>query len=205
MMQTNVVEGKSTRMRSGQNKIDFAIEVAEQAHRGQFRKGTQIPYISHPRAVARILSDVGCSEELVIAGILHDTVEDTPLTLDYIRENFGAKVADIVQGCSEPDKSLTWEQRKQHTVEFLKTASAEVRTVTCADKLHNLLTIIADYEAIGDDVWDRFSRGKRAQEWYYRELAASLCDQRDCQRADAIFQRFKDSVETLFGTAEPQD
>ena len=204
-MQTNVVEKKSTRMRSGQNRIDFAIEVAEQAHRGQFRKGTQIPYISHPRAVGRILSDAGCSEELVIAGLLHDTVEDTPLTLNYIRENFGAKVADIVQGCSEPDKSLAWERRKQHTVEFLKTASVEVRTVTCADKLHNLLTIIADYETIGDDVWDRFSRGKEAQEWYYRELAASLCDQPDCQRADAIFQQFKDSVETLFGTAEPQD
>ena len=140
--------------------VDAAIEVAEEAHRGQFRKGSGIPYISHPRAVARILSDAGCSEELVAAGILHDTVEDTSLTLDFIREKFGERVAKIVQGCSEPDKSLPWEQRKLHTVEFLKTAPLEVRTVTCADKLHNLLTIIADYEVMGDDVWDRFSRGR---------------------------------------------
>ena len=98
---------------------------------------------------------------MVVAGILHDTVEDTSLTLDYIREKFGSGVAQIVQGCSEPDKSLPWEQRKQHTVEFLKTASLEVRAVTCADKLHNLLTIIADYELVGDNVWDRFSRGER--------------------------------------------
>ena len=192
-------------MSGGQNTIDLAIEVAEHAHRGQFRKGTDIPYISHPRAVARILSDAGCSEELIIAGILHDTVEDTSLTLEYIRDNFGKKVAQIVQGCSEPDKSLPWEQRKQHTVKFLKTAPLEVRTVTCADKLHNLLAIIADYEVVGDDVWDRFSRGKGAQEWYYRELVASLCDQPDCQREGTIFQHFRDSVETLFGTPKHQD
>lgn len=185
--------------------IEAATKVAEEAHRGQFRKGSGIPYISHPRAVARILSDAGCSEELVAAGILHDTVEDTSLTLDYIRERFGNKVAKIVQGCSEPDKSLPWEQRKQHTVEFLKTAPLEVRTVTCADKLHNLLSIIADYEVMGDDVWDRFSRGRDAQEWYYRELAASLCAQPDCDGDGAIFQQLKESVEALFGAAEPQE
>ncbi len=192
-------------MCGGRKVIDDAIDVAEEAHSGQFRKGSDIPYISHPRAVARILSDAGCSEEMVVAGILHDTVEDTSLTLDYIREKFGSGVAQIVQGCSEPDKSLPWEQRKQHTVEFLKTASLEVRAVTCADKLHNLLTIIADYEIVGDNVWDRFSRGKGAQEWYYRELVASLCDQPDCQRAGTIFQQFRDSVETLFGTLNTRD
>ena len=191
-------------MRGGRGMVDAAIEVAEEAHRGQFRKGSGIPYISHPRAVARILSDAGCSEELVAAGILHDTVEDTSLTLDFIREKFGERVAKIVQGCSEPDKSLPWEQRKLHTVEFLKTAPLEVRTVTCADKLHNLLTIIADYEVMGDDVWDRFSRGRDAQEWYYRELAASLCDQPDCHGDGTIFEQFRESVEALFGAAEPQ-
>ncbi len=187
-------------MRGGKEMIDVAIEVAEEAHRGQFRKGSDIPYISHPRAVARILSDAGCSEELVAAGILHDTVEDTSLTLEFIREKFGESVAKIVQGCSEPDKSLPWEQRKRHTVEFLKSASLEVRTVTCADKLHNLLTIIADYEVIGEDVWDRFSRGRRAQEWYYRELAASLCDQPDCDGEGTIFHQFRESVEALFAS-----
>ena len=170
-----------------------------------FARGAASPTFLIRCAVARILSDAGCSEELVAAGILHDTVEDTSLTLDFIREKFGNKVARIVQGCSEPDKSLPWEQRKRHTVEFLKTAPLEVRTVTCADKLHNLLTIIADHEVMGDDVWDRFSRGRDAQEWYYRELAASLCDQPDCDGNGTIFQQFREGVEALFGAAEPQD
>jgi len=179
--------------------IDFAIEVAARAHHGQFRKGTDTPYISHPYAVALLLSEAGCSEGVIIAGILHDTVEDTSLTLEYICKNFGRKVAEIVEGCSEPDRSLPWEQRKKHTVEFLKTASLEIRTIACADKLHNLRTIIADCQVIGDDVWVRFGRGKKAQEWYYRELVASLCGQSDCQRVGKIFQQFREAVEDLFG------
>ena len=179
--------------------IGFAIEVAARTHHGQFRKGTDTPYISHPYAVALLLSEAGCSEDVIIAGILHDTVEDTSLTLEYICDNFGRKVAEIVEGCSEPDRSLPWEQRKKHTVEFLKTTPIKVRTVACADKLHNLRTIIADYQNIGDDVWERFSRGKEAQEWYYRELVASLCNQSDCQSVGEIFQQFRDAVEALFG------
>ena len=182
-----------------QNMIDFAIQVAAKVHHGQFRKGTDLPYISHPCAVALLLSEAGCAEEVIIAGILHDTVEDTSLTLEYIFDNFGRKVAEIVEGCSEPDRSLPWEQRKKHTAELLKTASLEVRIVACADKLHNLRTIIADSGDIGDDVWGRFSRGNQAQEWYYRELVASLCGQPDSQSLGGIFQQFKDIVEKLFG------
>ncbi len=91
---------------------DLAVEVAVKAHQKQSRKGTDTPYITHPLAVGIILAKAGCSDDVIIAGILHDTVEDTPITLDYIGDTFGNKVAGIVKGASEPDKSLPWEERK---------------------------------------------------------------------------------------------
>ena len=97
--------------------IDLAIEVAAKAHQRQVRKETDIPYITHPLSVGIILAKAGCCDDVIIAGILHDTVEDTSITLDYIRETFGAKVASIAEGCSEPDKSLAWEDRKRHTTQ----------------------------------------------------------------------------------------
>ena len=109
--------------------IDLAIEVAVKAHQNQFRKGTDITYITHPLAVGIMLAKAGCSDEVIIAGILHDTVEDTPATLDYIKDTFGEEVSLIVNGASEPDKSLPWEERKSHTQDFLKGASREVAEV----------------------------------------------------------------------------
>ncbi len=166
------------------NSIEEAIEIAAQAHDGQFRKGTQTPYITHPYAVGLILMDVGCSESVVIAGILHDTVEDTDLTLDCIRNSFGSIVADIVDGCSE-NKSLRWRERKTERIEALKSASTEVCLVTCADKLHNLRTVISEYDDIGEEVWDRFHGGIEAQEWYYRSVLNSLRIQIEYEKTDS--------------------
>ncbi len=182
--------------------IDFAIEFAAKAHRNQVRKGADIPYIVHPYAVGLLLLGAGCSEEVVVAGILHDTVEDTPITLEEIRKNFGEKVASIVEGCSEPDKSLPWEARKRHTIEFLRTAPLEVRMVACADKLHNLRTIAAEYQKIGDAVWKRFNRGRKEQEWYYRALVESLCHPFDAPEKASLFQQLRNEVENVFGITE---
>ena len=179
--------------------IDFAIEVAAKAHRNQCRKGTDIPYIVHPYAVGLLLLGAGCSEEVVVAGILHDTVEDTSMTLEDIRENFGERVASIVAGCSEPDKSLPWEVRKRHTIESLRAAPLEVRLIVCADKLHNLRTIAAEHQKIGDAVWKRFNRGRKEQEWYYRSLVESLCSPPDDERKASLFQQFRNEVENVFG------
>ena len=143
------------------NLLDTAIEVAASAHRDQLRKGTDVPYIAHPYGVGLILARAGYDEEVIVAGILHDTVEDTDVTLEQVEEVFGARVAAIVRGCSEPDKGLPWEARKRHTMEQLGTASNEVRAVTCADKLHNLRSIMAGLRA-GHDVWGRFQSRARA-------------------------------------------
>jgi (p)ppGpp synthase/HD superfamily hydrolase len=187
------------RVSRGDVMIDLAIEVAVKAHEDQLRKGTDIPYISHPLAVGILLAKAGCPDEVIAAGILHDTVEDTSITLGNLREAFGERVAAIVKGASEPDRSLPWEERKAHTVEFLKTASLEVRLVTCADKLHNIRTIASEYEKIGDQVWKRFKRGKEDQAWYYLGVVKSVCDRSDNLGYESLFQQLKSEVEGFFG------
>ena len=153
-------------------KVFKAIDFAQKAHRGQLRKSTQIPYIIHPLGVMEILLRHNCSKDAAIAGILHDTIEDTPVTAEDIEKEFGTKIKYLVMAASEPDKSASWEERKQHTMEFLSSVKdEEVLCVTCADKMHNLLSIVKDYQTIGEKVWDRFNRGKESQKWYYTSLA----------------------------------
>ena len=178
--------------------INSAIEEAVKAHIGQLRRGTDIPYITHPLAVGIMLAKAGCSDNVIIAGILHDTVEDTSITLDYIRDTFGDQVAIIVEGASEPDRALPWKDRKTHTIEFLKTASLEVRLVTCADKLNNIRAIDSDHKKIGDKIWDRFNRGKEDQEWYYRGLVNVLCHRSDNRDHGQLFRQLKNKMEEVF-------
>ncbi|MEI0739436.1 HD domain-containing protein [Paenibacillus sp. JTLBN-2024] len=138
------------------------------------QKGSEIPYISHPFGVAMILLEAQCKEEVVMAGLLHDTLEDTDTTDEDIRSRFGEEVLRLVQGASEPDKSLSWEARKEHTLEFLKSADLSTRQLSCADKLHNLRSVRRDFADLGDEVWNKFKRGYDKQKWYYVNLVESL-------------------------------
>ena len=174
--------------------VEKALQVAAKAHEKQYRKRTDIPYITHPVAVGMLLMKAGYADEIIASGILHDTVEDTHLTIVDIENLFGKKIAQIVAGCSEPDKSLSWEARKEHTIEFLKTASDEIRAVACADKLHNLRSIRYDYEQEGDVVWERFNRGKHQQEWYYRNIVKSL----GTLSTFKLLEELQEEVERLF-------
>jgi (p)ppGpp synthase/HD superfamily hydrolase len=174
--------------------IEKALQTASRSHEGQYRKNTDIPYIIHPVAVGMMLMKAGYSDEVVAAGILHDTVEDTPLTLEDIKEEFGAKIVEIVEGSSEPDKSLPWKARKEHTIEFLKTASEDVRAVVCADKLHNIRSIIRDYEQVGEEVWSKFNAGKEQQKWYYTNVVDSL----GAQSSFELLIELRKEVDKLF-------
>lgn len=149
-----------------------ALEFAVNAHSGQFRKGTKLPYIVHPVDVMRILISHNASTDAVIAGILHDTLEDTTTTVDDLKQTFGERITQLIMGASEPDKSLSWEERKKHTFEFLsQTNDVEQLMVACADKLSNVSTIKQDFDAIGNEIWKRFKRGYDQQKWYYCGLA----------------------------------
>ncbi len=179
--------------------IEKAIQLATSAHHGQKRKGTDIPYITHPFGVAVLLCQAGCPEEVVIAGILHDTTEDTALTLAEIRREFGERVASMVEACSEPDKALPWEERKRHTLEFLKSAPPEARFVALADKLNNVRAISSDYPESGEGLWERFNRGKEDQKWYYQGLVAALRDDSGNQAYRELHTQFAREVKAIFG------
>lgn len=174
--------------------IEKALQTACKSHEGQYRKNTDIPYIAHPVAVGMMLLKAGYSDEIVAAGVLHDTVEDTPLTLEDIEKEFGAEIANIVEGSSEPDKSLPWIDRKEHTINFLKTASEDIRAVVSADKLHNIRSIIRDYEKIGEEVWKRFNAGKEQQKWYYTNVVESL----GTQSTFDLLKELRNEVDRLF-------
>lgn len=148
-----------------------AIELAARAHRGQVRKSTGVPYLVHPLGVARLLIEHGLEEEVVIAGVLHDVVEDTPVTLEELEASFGARVARLVSALSEPDKSAPWEARKRHTLEVLREVPLEVVLASCADKLDNLRALEQDLARLGEALWASFKRGRAEQAWYYRGLA----------------------------------
>lgn len=182
------------------SEINKAIQFAARAHHGQFRKGTDIPYISHPYAVAFLLQEAKASKEQIMAGILHDVVEDTDCTFTEIENLFGKKVADLVQACSEYDPKAPWENRKKQTCEFLKTASAEVHLIVCADKLHNLRSIAEDHKIIGEKVWKRFGKGKEAQAWYYQELVEILCKDIKNSSKNSLFKQFHSEVKAFFNS-----
>ncbi|RBW71030.1 HD domain-containing protein [Bacillus taeanensis] len=179
--------------------VTQAIELAAKAHENQYRKSTTIPYISHPFTVGMLLLKAGCREEVVAAGILHDVIEDTEVTINEIKHQFGDEVAKIVLGCSEPDKSKSWEERKRHTIIYLKTASYDIKLVACADKLHNLSTIMDASKQQGERVWDRFKRGKEQQAWYYKNVLKSLLWGLTTEQKEAfLFQELQLTIEQVF-------
>ncbi len=176
-----------------------AIEFAARAHRGQLRKGSRLPYVFHPLSVGRILLDAGCGVETVIAGFLHDTVEDTQVTIGEIASLFGERVAFLVTGASEKDKADTWENRKRETLEKLETADVEVVVLSCADKLDNIRSIRSDMKRTGEDVWKRFNRPKEMQKWYYEGLARVLSLRLAGGQYESLAKEYLVTVEEVFG------
>ena len=150
-----------------------AITFAADKHRKQYRKGTDIPYIVHPMEVLQILAVNGCSLDVQIAGVLHDTVEDTDTTMEEIEALFGKRIAELVQSDTE-DKSLSWQERKQATIDGIRTESREAQEILCADKLSNIKSLYLDLKKDGDKIWSHFTGTPAQTEWYYREIVKEL-------------------------------
>jgi guanosine-3',5'-bis(diphosphate) 3'-pyrophosphohydrolase len=152
--------------------LEQALRWAAACHRGQVRKGSDVPYVEHVVAVAWILDRLGFPEEVVVAGLLHDAVEDTEATLEQVRERCGPEVAAIVAHCSEvktdaQGRKRPWIDRKRDHLDALAGAPAAARAVVLADKLHNLLSIQLDLRA-GRPVWSTFNADRAQVLWYYR-------------------------------------
>jgi (p)ppGpp synthase/HD superfamily hydrolase len=179
------------------DRFDRALLYATHVHGGQVRKGTSIPYIAHLLAVAATVLEYDGSEDMAIAALLHDAVEDQggePRLAD-IRNRFGERVADIVRSCSDSvvnssagQRKEDWQLRKTRYVEHLGSADRDTLLVSLADKIHNARSILRDLRKpeIGEAVWDRFKGSRKDTLAHYRELANAFMKHRPGQLADEL-------------------
>ena len=177
-----------------------AFEFAAHKHAGQTRKGTTVPYLAHVMGVASLVLEYGGDEDLAIAALLHDVVEDcggAPV-LKEIRRKFGPRVARIVDGCTDSDTvpKPPWLERKQGYIRHLRNAGGETRLVSAADKLYNVRSIITAYREVGGKVWDRFTTGREGCLWYYRALLNEFARRRPT-RLIADLRLAVEELETL--------
>ena len=174
-----------------------AKKFAIKAHEGQRRKSDkEKPMIIHPINVANILEQYNFDDFVIAAGYLHDVVEDTKYELSDIKEIFGEDIASLVEGASEPDKSLSWEERKQHTINTLKTLDIRHKAVVCADKISNLEDLRILFEIKGNYDFSAFKRGFESQRWYYTEIYNSLIYNEDSN--NEMFVRLKELIDYIF-------
>jgi len=179
--------------------FDKALKFATDAHSGTERRGKNFPYIIHPMEAATIVATITTDPEMLAAAILHDTVEDTEVTFEQICDEFGERVANLVQHetCPLPKKT-PWHDRKQAQIDLLADSPYDSKVVAMGDKLSNLRAIAMDYCMIGDKLWSRFKapNGKSDIAWYYRLLADALSDLSDT----FPYQEFVMLLDKTFGS-----
>ena len=156
--------------------------------------------IIHPISVGMLLAEYGYDEPVVAAGYLHDVVEDTKYSIEDIKKEFGDEVANLVMGATEPDKSLSWEERKTHTVEETKKLPLRNKLVICADKINNLEDLMLKFQKSGKRDFSAFKRGEEQQKWYYESVYESLIYGEDENLP--IFKRLKSVLDTIFAEKE---
>jgi (p)ppGpp synthase/HD superfamily hydrolase len=180
-------------------RFDAALRFAAELHRSQFRKGTQVPYVGHLLAVASLVIEDGGSEDEAIAALLHDSIEDQAENYAggrealraYIRSEFGAKVAALVDACTDDEgfaKGLTgtpaeererWLERKRKYADSIAHKESQALRVTTADKVHNAESILDSQPAIGPEVWNRFrTKSRQDQMDIYLDLDGDCCAKR---------------------------
>ena len=177
--------------------LEKAIHFAASRHAGQLRKGTTVPYIVHPLETMQILRSMHADTNLLIAGLLHDTVEDTETAIDEIVETFGTDVAALVGGHSE-DKSKTWKERKTHAIRELAGASRRMKLLVMADKVSNLRSMADDYRAAGDQLWERFNAPVEEQAWYYSGIQDALWEMQHDPDASGVYWEMVGLFKDLF-------
>ena len=162
--------------------LDRAIIFAVHAHAGTERRGKGYPYIVHPMEAVEIVATMTADQELLAAAALHDTVEDTDVTVEQLRAEFGERIASLVADESDvmPEgmtEEASWHQRKQAAINRLAKASHDAKMVALGDKLSNMRAIARDYAELDDALWNRFhAKDPKDHEWHYRGLADALSE-----------------------------
>lgn len=193
-------------MEMGLEELADAFTFASDEHKnGQRKSGT--PYISHPMDVASILLKENASYELVIAGLLHDIVEDTDVDIAKILSKYGQQVADYVDAVTEPEelgqpatgnKAQNWKERKEHSIRNLTRANSDIKLLSCADKLANIRDLISDIRIEGEGFWDKFNAAKEEEKWYYRSMLEAFATGPQNIADTRAYRDFKECVEELF-------
>ena len=181
--------------------IDQAIRFAASAHKGMTRKGNQQPYIFHPLEVLNLVSMMTLDDDVLCAAILHDTVEDTDVTIEDIEREFGKRVAELVSYESENkrgnvNKADTWKDRKQETIDQIRNiVDKDAKMVCLADKVSNLRSFHLGLLDQGEDFWNHFNQKDPLMHyWYYSELKGALCDLKDY----AVYKEYCFLIDTIF-------
>ncbi len=181
-------------------RFEQALVYATRLHNGQSRKGTDIPYVAHLLAVTALVIEWGGNEEMAIAALLHDAVEDQGglETLTEIRRQFGERVARIVEGCTDSylQPKPPWRGRKEAYLAKLRGEPHDVRIVSLADKVHNARSILSDLRRNGLSAFDRFRGGRDGTLWYYRSLVEVFTEVEESPLV-AEFSRLVDEIEEL--------
>ena len=181
--------------------LDRAIAFAVEAHAGTERRGKGFPYIVHPMEAMAIVATMTSDQELLAAAVLHDTVEDTDVTPEHIRQAFGERVAALVAADTDirvdgMKREDSWHARKQAAIDRLAVASTDAKMVALGDKLSNMRAIARDYAAQGDRLWQLFRiAAPQAHAWHYRGLADAL---RELDGTTA-YQEFEQLIKQVFG------
>jgi myo-inositol-1(or 4)-monophosphatase len=163
-------------------RLQKAYEYAANAHKGQFRKGTNIPYFSHIITTMNYAFGLTDDMEILQAAILHDTMEDTAVTYEDLEREFGTRVAKLVEQETEnkrtdlpPDE--TWELRKKEGIEHVREGSHDIKLIVLADKTANLESVVREWRIVGDKIWSKFNQhDKRKHEWYFRSMREQLSE-----------------------------
>ena len=181
--------------------LDRAIVFAVRAHAGTERRGKGFPYIVHPMEAVEIVATMTPDQELLAAAALHDTVEDTDVTVEQIRAEFGERIASLVaaesdikvSGVSEEEN---WHIRKQAAIDRLTAAPHDAKIVALGDKLSNMRAIARDYAMQGDALWNLFHvKDRKDHEWHYRGLANALRELQDT----FAYKEFEQLINQVFG------
>lgn len=154
-------------------RLEKAIRIATIAHKEQKRKGSDTPYIIHPYSVMCIAANATQDEDVLIACLFHDILEDVPdkYSRERMVEDFGDRVASIVDGVTKDSTLPDWQSRAEAYLEHLELeATDESVIVSCADKTHNLMSMLTDYAEVGDSLWERFKVGAERQLWWYEAV-----------------------------------
>ena len=174
------------------NMVNQAFLFALRVHGRQARKDGK-PYIVHPFSVAMELAKNGAGDDLICAGLLHDTIEDGGVAPEELRQEFGDEVVRLVLFDTE-NKALSWKERKEITLHALEHCDRKCAMLICADKLANLRDMAEGFESVGEAVWKRFKHGKEEQEWLFRACVGALSSLSDLQ----MYNDLQKTVEAVF-------